>query len=142
MELGESVWEEVNQCFDRLPLAAVIDHDIFCIHGGIPRPSPECESSIQSILTLPNLLGVNPSYEHETGSMIQVASDCIWSDPANEEQELYLDADGFGASLRGHDCICFGMKAIENFLASNELSFIIRAHEAHAHGVSLSKAAK
>ena len=32
--LGESVWEECNLAFDRLPLSAVIDHDIFCIHGG------------------------------------------------------------------------------------------------------------
>ncbi len=34
------------------------------------------------------------------------------------------------------------MPAIDEFLAANKLSFIIRAHEAHAHGVSLSKAAK
>ena len=26
---GEEVWEECNQAFDRLPLAAVIDHEIF-----------------------------------------------------------------------------------------------------------------
>ena len=30
---GEEVWEELNCVFDRLPLAAVIDRDIFCIHG-------------------------------------------------------------------------------------------------------------
>jgi diadenosine tetraphosphatase ApaH/serine/threonine PP2A family protein phosphatase len=38
VEVGEHVWEECNQAFDRLPLAAVIDHEIFCIHGGFPRP--------------------------------------------------------------------------------------------------------
>ena len=38
VEIGERVWEECNQAFDRLPLAAVIDHEIFCIHGGFPRP--------------------------------------------------------------------------------------------------------
>jgi hypothetical protein len=71
--LGESVWDEVNQCFDRLPIAAVIDHDIFCIHGGIPRSPNPSETAVEAILQLPNLLGVNPSFEHETDSMIQVS---------------------------------------------------------------------
>jgi len=38
VDVGEQVWEDCNQAFDRLPLAAVIDHEIFCIHGGFPRP--------------------------------------------------------------------------------------------------------
>lgn len=36
----------------------------------------------------------------------------------------------------------FGAAAIDHFLENNELSYIIRAHEAHAHGVSLSKGAR
>ena len=32
--LGEMIWEECNRTFDRLPLSAVIDQEIFCIHGG------------------------------------------------------------------------------------------------------------
>ncbi|CAN0104807.1 unnamed protein product, partial [Hapterophycus canaliculatus] len=31
----QEVWEGCNAVFDRLPLASVIDHDIFCVHGGI-----------------------------------------------------------------------------------------------------------
>lgn len=46
-ELGEEVWEGCNAVFDRLPLASVIDHDIFCVHGGIPRPLPESTSRVQ-----------------------------------------------------------------------------------------------
>ena len=40
VEIGTSVWEEVNKAFDCMPLAAVVDDHIFCAHGGVPRPVP------------------------------------------------------------------------------------------------------
>lgn len=72
----------------------------------------------------------------------QVAADCIWSDPASDSQENYLNKDGFGDSSRGGGAVCFGNTAIDNFMARNQLSYIIRAHEAHAHGVAVSKGAR
>jgi len=140
--LGEQVWEECNQAFDRLPYAGVIDHDIFCIHGGIPRPVKEHETEIHAILSLPNVAAVMPSYDHEEEWMKQVAGDCIWSDPASEDMEAILPASGFGESPRGGGAVCFGSKAIDKFLDANNLSYIIRAHEAHAHGVSIGKNAR
>lgn len=140
--IGEAVWEECNLVFDRLPLSAIIDHDIFCIHGGIPRPIPEHETEIQSILAIPKVASVMPSYEYENEWMQQVATDCIWSDPAPESMEPQLDDTGFGDSPRGGGAVMFGSAAIDNFLASNNLSYIIRAHEAHAQGVALSKGAR
>jgi len=140
--LGEQVWEECNQAFDRLPYAGIIDHDIFCIHGGIPRPVKEHESEVQAILSLPNVAAVMPSYDHEEDWMKQVAGDCIWSDPASEDMEPLLSESGFGESPRGGGAVCFGSKAIDQFLDANNLSYIIRAHEAHAHGVSIGKNAR
>lgn len=146
IDVGETLWEEVNQAFDRLPLAAVIDHEIFCIHGGLPRPIYDEDdpntTEIQTILALPNIISIMPPYDHEEDWMKQVATDCIWSDPASEEMESMLDETGFGESPRGGGAVCFGSKAIDNFLQANNLSYIIRAHEAHAHGVSLSKGAR
>lgn len=49
--LGEDVWEACNAVFDRMPLAAVIDRDIFCVHGGIPRQLPDSTSRIQVMCT-------------------------------------------------------------------------------------------
>ncbi|CAN0311922.1 unnamed protein product, partial [Ectocarpus fasciculatus] len=141
-DLGEEVWEGCNAVFDRLPLASVIDHDIFCVHGGIPRPLPESTSRVQDILCVPSVAGVCPPNEYETFESQQVASDCLWSDPARDNQEMSLDATGFGESLRGGGAICFGAKAIDDFLAQGNLSYIVRAHEAHSEGVSLSKGAK
>ena len=34
---GLIIWEKLNAAFDYLPLAAVLDEVIFCVHGGIPR---------------------------------------------------------------------------------------------------------
>ena len=106
-DLGYRIWEQTNQVFDRMPLAGVIDQDIFCVHGGIPRPIGVGETRIQDILSVPKVAGINPPYEHEEDAYQQVASDCIWSDPASEDQEIMsVDPEtGFGESLRGGGAI-------------------------------------
>jgi hypothetical protein len=88
--------------------------------------------------------GINPPYEHEDDIYQQVGSDCIWSDPASEEQEQNsVDPEtGFGESLRGGGAICFGNKAITEFLQQQGFSYIMRAHEAHSEGVAVSKGAR
>lgn len=143
-EIGYRVWEACNQVFDRMPLAGVIDQDIFCVHGGIPRPISADSTRIQDILNVPKVAGINPPYEHEDDLYQQVASDCIWSDPASSEQENNsVDQDtGYGESLRGGGAICFGHKAVTNFLQEHGFSYIMRAHEAHAEGVAVSKGAR
>jgi len=150
-DIGYRIWEACNQVFDRLPLAGVVDQDIFCVHGGIPRPvsysipgSVSTTTRIQDILKVPKVAGINPPYEHEDDAYQQVASDCIWSDPASEEQEMQSvnQQTGFGESLRGGGAICFGNKAVTDFLQEQGFSYIMRAHEAHAEGVAVSKGAR
>mmetsp|Transcript_19553 Transcript_19553/g.35493 ORF Transcript_19553/g.35493 Transcript_19553/m.35493 type:complete len:666 (-) Transcript_19553:126-2123(-) len=146
-DLGYKVWEMTNSTFDRMPLAAVIDQDIFCVHGGIPRPVSDSSMEggrIKDILNVNKVAGINPPYEHEDDDYQQVASDCIWSDPASEHQEnSSVDRrTGYGDSLRGGGAICFGHKAVTNFLQQQGFSYIMRAHEAHAEGVAVSKGAR
>lgn len=88
--------------------------------------------------------GINPPYEHEDDDYQQVASDCIWSDPASDHQEKSTvdKQTGYGESLRGGGAICFGHKAVTNFLEQQGFSYIMRAHEAHAEGVAVSKGAR
>lgn len=57
-------------------------------------------------------------------------------------EDRELDEHGFGESLRGGGAVCFGSKAVDNFLNTNNFSYIVRAHEAHAEGVGLSKGAR
>lgn len=34
---GKKVWEVFNNCFDQMPISAIIDQKVFCVHGGVPR---------------------------------------------------------------------------------------------------------
>jgi hypothetical protein len=44
-------------------------------------------TEIESILALPKIISIMPAYDHESEWMKQVATDCIWSDPASEDME-------------------------------------------------------
>lgn len=59
--------------FDRLPLSAVIDHEIFCCHGGIPRPIDGYQNELEAILDMPNVASVMPAYDHEEPWMKQAS---------------------------------------------------------------------
>ena len=86
-EKGDFIWEECNKAFDRLPLSAVIDHEIFCIHGGIPRPVSEHRNEVQAILSVPNVASVMPAYDHEsewTKQVTQPSPSLIHSPCINE----------------------------------------------------------
>ncbi len=54
--------------FDYLPLTALVENQIFCMHGGW---SPDCKS-IDSVRELPRVQEIP-----ENG----LASDLLWSDP-------------------------------------------------------------
>jgi serine/threonine-protein phosphatase 2A catalytic subunit len=45
---SEAIWKSFTDLFDYLPLAAVIDEQILCLHGGL-SPNIESVSDINSI---------------------------------------------------------------------------------------------
>lgn len=94
-ELGEEVWEKCNRVFDRLPLACIIDKEIFCVHGGIPRKIAHDKSEIDAIMNVPVVSGVMPAFDYETDEIRQVCTDVLWSDPAKEDEPgVILDSTG------------------------------------------------
>eukprot|EP01035_Chromulina_nebulosa_P019346 gene19346-25211_t len=102
-----NVWKLFTDLFDYLPLTAVIEDQIFCLHGGL---SP-------SIDTLDNIRQLDRVQEvpHE-GAMC----DLLWSDPD--------DRRGWGISPRGAG-FTFGADISEMFNHRNGLSLICRAHQ-------------
>ena len=150
---GELIWEECNKVFDCLPLATIIDNEVFCVHGGIPRPGNFLSTSSAGVVTdgrvdairaLPCPIDIQPPTPGVTDSLNDLAFTLLWADPANEEQE-YTDVDaktGFGDSARGGGTIIFGNKAVQTFLDMNSYKYIMRAHEATQQGVGVAKHAR
>jgi len=93
--------------FDYLPLTALIENQVFCLHGGL---SP-------SLDTLDNIRALDRIQEvpHE-GPMC----DLLWSDPD--------DRCGWGISPRGAG-YTFGQDIAQQFNHTNGLSLISRAHQ-------------
>ena len=71
-----------------------------------------------------------------------MTNDLLWADPAQANQESSLNDDGFGQGERGPGAICFGAKAVTDFLSENKFTHVIRAHEPTQQGVAISKAGR
>ncbi|UJR23080.1 hypothetical protein I4U23_026103 [Adineta vaga] len=117
----ERVYDACMRAFDCLPLAALIDKQFFCVHGGL---SPEIHT-IDDIKKL-DRFKEPPPY----GPMC----DLLWSDPVEDygHEKSYEEKYLFNAT-RG--CSYFyTFKAVTDFLARNSLLTVIRAHEAQDVG--------
>lgn len=103
-----NVWRFCMEVFDYLPLAALVDNSIFCVHGGL---SPE-------IPTLDHARMINRKMElpHEGGMC-----DLLWSDP---EEGL----EGWSVNPRGCGFV-FGGDRVSEFNRVNNLSLICRSHQ-------------
>ena len=106
------IWNTFMDLFDFLPLCALIEGKILCLHGGL---SP----SIQTLEQI-NQLDRKQELPHD-GAM----SDLLWSDP--EERE------GWGQSPRGAGFV-FGGDISKKFNLMNKLNMICRAHQLQQNG--------
>mmetsp|Transcript_12083 Transcript_12083/g.18076 ORF Transcript_12083/g.18076 Transcript_12083/m.18076 type:complete len:313 (-) Transcript_12083:32-970(-) len=102
-----TVWKLFTDVFDYLPLTALVDDQVFCLHGGL-SPSIESLDHIRAIDRVQEV-------PHE-GPMC----DLLWSDPD--------DRYGWGISPRGAG-YTFGQDISEQYNHNNGLSLIARAHQ-------------
>lgn len=102
------LWKAFTDCFNCLPVAAIIDDKIFCMHGGL---SPEL-TSMDQIRQI-----ARPTDVPDTGLLC----DLLWSDPDP-------NTTGWGENDRGVS-FTFGSDIVVNFLIKHELDLICRAHQ-------------
>lgn len=102
------LWKTFTDCFNCLPVAAIIDEKIFCTHGGL---SPELKS-FEQIRRI-----VRPTDVPDQGLLC----DLLWSDPDK-------DIVGWGENDRGVS-YTFGPDIVSKFLRKHDLDLICRAHQ-------------
>ncbi|CAL9155747.1 unnamed protein product [Musa hybrid cultivar] len=105
-------WHRINRLFNWLPLSALIEKKIICMHGGIGR-------SINHIEQIANL---QRPITMETGSVVLM--DLLWSDPTENDS-----VEGLRPNARGPGLVTFGPDRVMEFCNNNDLQLIIRAHE-------------
>mmetsp|Transcript_4463 Transcript_4463/g.8457 ORF Transcript_4463/g.8457 Transcript_4463/m.8457 type:complete len:326 (-) Transcript_4463:255-1232(-) len=102
------LWRIFCDCFNCMPVAAVIGDKIFCTHGGL---SPELDSPVR-IKEIQR-----PTEVADEGLLC----DLLWSDPDP-------DIRGWGSNLRGVS-YTFGHDVIAEFLSRNDFDLVCRAHQ-------------
>lgn len=107
------VWKTFSDVFNCLPVAAIIDEKILCMHGGL---SPEL-TSLDQIAKI-----MRPTEIPDTGLLC----DLVWSDPDK-------DIKGWADSERGVS-FTFGQEVLQNFLNKHDLDLICRAHQVIEEG--------
>ncbi|KAI3382092.1 hypothetical protein SNEBB_006366 [Seison nebaliae] len=116
------------EAFDCLPLAAVVDGIIFCVHGGIS----EAGMNLKDIL----------SYGEERFADIPsqgLVCDLTWSDPMPNYNSSSSKQRRFQPNRLRGCAYQYGYKAVEEFLQKNHCLCIIRAHEVQNTGCTMYK---
>ena len=100
-------WKMSNDLFDMLPMAAIINNRIYCVHGGLSPDIKLCDqvAMLERRQEIPN-----------AGPL----TDIVWSDPE--------DIVGWGNNTRGAGFL-FGSKPTAEFCHNNGLELIARAHQ-------------
>lgn len=102
------LWKKFCDVFNYLPVCAVLDDRIICMHGGL---SPELHS-LEQIRQIPRPIDVPDS---------GLLCDLLWADPDKE-------CLNWGENDRGVS-FTFGPQIVSNFCKKFELDLICRAHQ-------------
>ncbi|CAG0880331.1 unnamed protein product [Darwinula stevensoni] len=108
------IWKMFTDCFNCLPVAAIVDEKIFCCHGGL---SPDLQS-MEQIRRI-----MRPIEVPDTGLLC----DLLWSNPDK-------DVQGWGENTSIEDgdesvSFTFGPDVVTKFLNRHDLDLICRSHQ-------------
>lgn len=113
-----SLWREYCEMFNYLPIAAIVDERILCMHGGLSPVLNRKLRNKQSPLTL-----INTEIKRPCGIPTRgLLCDLLWSDPDSSLTDVDWKVNERGASFT------FSKNIVKKFCDDNDLDLICRAH--------------
>ena len=106
------VMQLFTECFQALPLAAILNKKVLILHGGLFKQDGVTIADIQKI-------------DRFTDCMSGLLEDILWSDP--------MDGQGRQPSRREAGTL-FGEDVTTRFLNENNLDLLVRSHEVKMEG--------
>lgn len=111
-------FSEILSIYNVLPICALINRAILCLHGGIPQ-----DNDILKKLQGQKCKDFRAIFNSNAQDIYQI----MWNDPKS-------GLVGFSDSFRGKGIKFFGNDVFENFMKYNNLKYLIRAHECFPEG--------
>lgn len=111
---SQALYELFVQAFSNMPVCALLDGEVLCVHGGIA----EGLESLDQLRALP---------KGDDDPMDPIYVQVLWNDPDE-------GVETFAQSYRGPGIKLFGTSVLEGFLRRNGLRMLIRAHEPQPDG--------
>lgn len=119
----QEIYELFLEVFESMPLAAVVNNDYLCMHGGIsPALSDADEINKINRFVEPPLSGL--------------LCDLLWADPVDDSAANKVT---FGENRERECSVKFGLKPVKALLKKNNFLSIIRAHQVQIDGYKMHK---
>ena len=118
----KSLYNLINQAFEMMPLAAVIEDKFLCVHSGIG-------STLKMIGELDTVRKPVVLVRSSEDIGVQLALELMLSEPSEKDTGVSVSSSRDGAIIK------FGISRLRRFLADNSLISIIRGHDTVAEGL-------
>jgi len=130
------LYDAIMNMFDHLPISATINGKFLCVHGGL-SPDISTLADIQELDRFGEVPREGPF------------CDLLWADPVDDEkqqqqadmmadEEMEAEPTTWFSYNETRQCsYVFGIDAVKTFLKKNNLTAVIRAHEAQFDGYKM-----
>ena len=121
-----NLWKDFTSMFNYLPVAAIIEERILCMHGGLSPVMLQKErmKADENGINIINSKIKRPAEVDERG----LICDLLWSDPSDNKKQEEWQPNDRGVSFT------FGQPIIKKYLEDNDLDMICRAHQVVENG--------